>query len=178
MGGRPDRPHQYLHDDIVGAHWQDLEELLPIYRAITHCQVLDGRSTSFWHDRWLTAGRVRELFPLLYSHTISEEISVAQVLCDGLDRHLVPRLTRAAASELDNHLQLQLLWTVSLRDGADRRHCSLAYKPNNLHSCAAYKQLMGIVGSPPCDFATFVWKNRAPPRIQFFAWLLVRERIQ
>jgi hypothetical protein len=120
---------------------------------------------------------VRELFPLLYSHTISEEISVAQVLCDGLDRHLVPRLTRAAASELDNHLQLQLLWTVSLRDGADRRHCSLAYKPNNLHSCAAYKQLMGIVGSPPCDFATFVRKNWAPPRIQFFAWLLAQERI-
>jgi len=26
--------------------------------------------------------------------------------------------------------------------------------------------------------AAFVWRNRAPPRVQFFAWLLVRERIQ
>jgi len=26
--------------------------------------------------------------------------------------------------------------------------------------------------------AAFVWRNRAPPRVQFFAWLLVRDRIQ
>lgn len=32
--------------------------------------------------------------------------------------------------------------------------------------------------TPPSDFATFVWKNRAPPWIQFFTWLLVQEPIQ
>ena len=32
--------------------------------------------------------------------------------------------------------------------------------------------------TPSCEFASFVWKNRAPPRVQFFVWLLMQRRIQ
>ncbi|CAN6272320.1 unnamed protein product [Urochloa humidicola] len=37
---------------------------------------------------------------------------------------------------------------------------------------------MAATGSPESPFASFVWKNRAPPREKFFAWLLVQERVQ
>ncbi|CAO1940520.1 unnamed protein product [Urochloa humidicola] len=37
---------------------------------------------------------------------------------------------------------------------------------------------MTATGEPPCAFTKFVWRNKAPPRVQFFAWLLVQERIQ
>jgi hypothetical protein len=29
-----------------------------------------------------------------------------------------------------------------------------------------------------CTFYKFVWQNRAPPRVRFFAWLLVQGKIQ
>jgi hypothetical protein len=33
-------------------HWSALQELLPVYRAITTVQLGDGRIKSFWFDVW------------------------------------------------------------------------------------------------------------------------------
>lgn len=79
-----------LHGDIVGMHGKELEGLLPLYHAITICEVFDGVSTSFWLDRWLFAGRLCELFPLLHMHATRGDVLVAQVIEEGLNRHLVP----------------------------------------------------------------------------------------
>jgi hypothetical protein len=39
--------------------------------------------------------------------------------------------------------------------------------------------MLAVAATPgECPFARFVWSNRAPPRVQFFAWLLVQDRIQ
>jgi hypothetical protein len=38
--------------------------------------------------------------------------------------------------------------------------------------------VMTTLGAPTSPFSTFVWENKTPPRVQFFTWLLVQERIQ
>jgi hypothetical protein len=40
-----------------------------------------------------------------------------------------------------------------------------------------YKTLKTAAASPD-PWAKFVWNNRAPPRVKFFAWLLLQGRIQ
>jgi hypothetical protein len=40
-----------MDGEVVGAHWRDLASLLPMYRAVTTCEVRDGLSTAFWEDR-------------------------------------------------------------------------------------------------------------------------------
>jgi len=40
-----------------------------------------------------------------------------------------------------------------------------------------YKALK-IANSSPDDWAKFIWQNKAPPHVKFFAWLLSQERIQ
>jgi hypothetical protein len=71
----------------------------------------------------------------------------------------------------------ELLRRVSLRDGPDHRHCPVADKDNVLRSRMSYPTLVATTGPPICTFHGFVWDNRAPSRVQFFAWLLVQERI-
>jgi hypothetical protein len=39
-----------LTSDLPGPQWASLRSLLPIYRAISTCEVYDGKSTSFWYD--------------------------------------------------------------------------------------------------------------------------------
>ncbi|CAN6233698.1 unnamed protein product [Urochloa humidicola] len=165
-----------FHGEVVGAHWQDLTTLLPLYRAVTVCEVHNGEATSFWQDRWLSAGRLQDAFPLLYTHALHTEISVADVVRDGLPRHLVPRLSRAAQGELQK--LDELLTQINLREGEDCRSSALADKDGVLRAGPVYKLLMKTSGPEPRDFSDFVWKNKAPPRVQFFAWLLVQERIQ
>nr|CAB3445429.1 unnamed protein product [Digitaria exilis] len=67
---------------------------------------------------------------------------------------------------------------ITLRAGSDQRHCPLEAEGRNIRSGAVYKHLMAVTGAPQCSFSKFVWGNRAPPRVQFFAWLLVQDRIQ
>ncbi|KAF8677170.1 hypothetical protein HU200_046643 [Digitaria exilis] len=63
------------------------------------------KATSFWLDRWCTAGRFADLFPLLFTHVVDEEASVAAVVQNGLANQLVPRLTRAAREEVQDRIQ-------------------------------------------------------------------------
>jgi len=48
---------------------------------------------------------------------------------------------------------------------------------NGLRAGPVYWLTMQATGADQCDYATFVWRNRAPPRVQFFAWLLTRQRL-
>jgi len=95
--------------EVAGPHWRDLAELMPLYRAVTTCAVGDGASTCFWEDRWLNCGRLKEVFPLLHSHAVSTEVSVARVLRDGVREHLMLRLTAGAREELSLLLEDVLL---------------------------------------------------------------------
>jgi len=45
-----------------------------------------------------------------------------------------------------------------------------------LDTSSLYKALMAA-HTPHSACSDFVWKNRAPPRVQFFVWLLVQRRV-
>ena len=87
-----------LAGDCVSVHWKSLQDLLPIYRAITTTIIGDGRSTSFWLDHWLPTGQLAETFPALYTHAKEPEASVAKV-CSQLRAHFAYRLSHIAAAE-------------------------------------------------------------------------------
>jgi hypothetical protein len=162
--------------DVAGAHWQDFGGLLPLYRAVTVSEVRNECSTNFWKDRWLSAGRLSDLFPLLFSHTTCLEASVARAMERGVRRILLPRLSHAASEEL---LKMDdLLAVVSLTADDDHRSSRLSLHGEALGAALFYKALLAATRNAPCTYADFVWKNRAPPRVQFFAWLLVQGRVQ
>ena len=60
----------------------------------------------------------------------------------------------------------------------DCRKCPLAEKDGTLRAGPIYRARMSLQENTPCPFYKFVWSNCAPPRVRFFAWLLVQEKIQ
>jgi len=165
-----------LAGNIEGAHWDSLKELLPTYRAITTTQVGNGISTSFWFDNWLQAGQLAQTFPALHSHATCAIASVADVLAQPIRAHFVTRLSRAAAAELA--ALEELLDDVHLSADPDNRLCPLAAKDNILRAGPVYATAMHARADADCPFYKFVWINHAPPRVRFFAWLLVQGKIQ
>jgi hypothetical protein len=69
---------------LGGSHWDTLASILPAYRCITTVTVRDDNSTSFWEDRWLTDLPLRAKFPLLYSHSSNNSVTVCAVIQQGL----------------------------------------------------------------------------------------------
>lgn len=61
---------------LHGSHWDTLRSLLPLYRAITTVNLMDGTTTSFWHDVWNGHDSLAERFPELLSHCRNQEITV------------------------------------------------------------------------------------------------------
>lgn len=160
---------------LGGAHWNALLWLLPLYRALSCVAVGDGSRTAFWHDKWLPAGPLALAMPELFSHCTLQCATVRQVMIGGLDALLVPRLSVTAARQKAE--LASLLSGVSLSDAADARTLPLCSKAGGkLKTAALYK--LCTFGGEVSRHADFVWRNSAPSRVKFFAWLLVQQRIQ
>lgn len=84
------RDLELTHDSYLG---KLIHGELQRYRSLTTVQVGDGAQTSFWHNRWLLNDPLRETFPALFSHSISQSISVREALATDLRHHMRPQLT-------------------------------------------------------------------------------------
>jgi hypothetical protein len=80
---------------ILSQHEHDCEEyvgdsyIAGLVREETHrnrslrltvSKIGNGGTTSFWHDHWLLSSTLAEIFPVLYSHSVRQSISVSDHL--------------------------------------------------------------------------------------------------
>lgn len=164
-----------MEGDITGPHWEALRDLLPLYQAITTVQLGDGAATSFWYDVWLGDDCFADRFRALLSHCTRQNQSVRTIAMQGIVSTLQPRLTPQAQTELAT--VQDLLSSLQLTATPDRRHSHLMDGEGKLQTSALY----ALLQSPPnsqTEGHQLAWKNHAPPRVKFFAWLLTRKKIQ
>ena len=162
-----------LHGDVEGAHWDALRSLLPAYRQLTFVSVRDGATTAFWEDTWTGGQPLCTSFPALYSHVARHGASVQETASLGLTHFLVPRLTREAAEELAIVRDIVSSWIP--QQGGDERECYLQAENKSLITRKIYR--LAVSTGSPCAYFSFVWKNHAPAKVKFFAWL-IQNRIQ
>jgi hypothetical protein len=113
--------------------------------------------------------------PELLSHCSSPGATVHQVLDAGLDTLLVARPSTTAAAQLAS--LLPLLASAALSDHPDKRSLPLCSRPGGGLRTASLYKLCTDDGERDAQFS-FVWRNFGPSRVRFFAWLLVKSRIQ
>jgi hypothetical protein len=99
----------------------------------------------------------------------------AKVVQLGLKSSLVPRISLVATEQLTEITQI--LSEIQMSGEQDRRKCTLIKPDGEPDTSAVYKALK-LADTAPNGWTKFVWKNKAPPRVEFFAWLLSQSRIQ
>ena len=82
--------------------WKGFKCFIPMVLYASRGSLGNGCHLSFWHDKWLDAGRLFQVLPTLYTFAKDSHYSVAsQLSVDGVwDIQLHPNLTRSAAQEL------------------------------------------------------------------------------
>lgn len=152
--------------------WNIIKDELSTYRPLTYVEVKDGSSTSFWHDHWLLSGPIASTHPALFSHTLRPNIYVQQVISHDFEMHLRPRLTRAAAAELES--LMIVLQDTQLQEGQDIRRMTATRNRS--------KPGMLTLHWPPLPACkTFMGDGfggtKVPNKVKVFAWLFFKDRL-
>lgn len=109
------------------------------------------------------------------SHHTKKDMSVRDVVTNGIATGLQRRLSNQAALELE--LVQGILGSLQLQAVPDQRETPFSKRNSSLDSSAIYT-LLKARGQPGDERASFIWHSVAPPRVQMFMWLLMKEKIQ
>jgi hypothetical protein len=97
-----------MHGDSLGHHWELLESLLPLYRALTTVELGDGRSTLFWTDVWTGDEALEDRFPRLFFPLHQQDMHCTQAITSNHQGCFVNRMSSQAQVELQQlHVILQ-----------------------------------------------------------------------
>jgi hypothetical protein len=159
---------------VSGRHVDRLMDMMPLYCGLSRCTVQDGKHTAFWLDTWVGGAPLAVQFASLFSHALDKTTSVHAVLSRGVRASLVPRLNATGGGQLPS--LLALVGGVALTTEDDGRTLTRCAKPTGALDAAALYKLCAF-GGVDVPYHDFFWGDFAPPRVQFFAWLLSRSMI-
>ncbi|KAK2400342.1 hypothetical protein QL285_050052 [Trifolium repens] len=145
----------------------------------------NGLSTRFWRDIWVGNRPLKDVFPRLFSVSVSKELSVAEawVRVEGLWCWVVDWRRALFDWELDlYHNLLQVIGDVVLSEEEDRWIWAEEGEGNfSVKSCY---NLLARLGTPvllPSGVETsvfnFVWNSSAPSKVCAFTWQAFLDRI-
>lgn len=151
--------------------WKDVLRLNILFREIARCELGDGSTVCFWDDFWID-GILANKYPRLASFARTDGISVLEVMqAEGLDTLFMLPLSEQAMDELET-LQEQLQGQPYDQNAIDR------WVPiwGNLYTSRCYySHVFKDMEAHP--IFKIVWKSRCTPRIKFFAWLILVDRL-
>ena len=150
--------------------WKSVMKLSPIYRGVATCSIGNGTTTLFWKDDWNSI-ILQDRFPCLYSFVLEEDISVADFISseDSLQSFYLP-LSNQAYQEWQ---ELQgIIATVQPSNEKD----SWVYKWGHKYSAKKFYNFCFQDINPPAPLL-WIWKSKLWPKLKFFLWLLMVDRL-
>jgi hypothetical protein len=143
---------------------------MPIFRGIASSSIIDGTSTLFWKDAWLDQVNA-EAFPRAFSFVKDEDISVHQFLsasrlADSFHLPISPEAMEEVRSiqRKSSHIQLS------------DDHDIWSYPWGKQYAPSQYYKFCFREISPHESFL-WLWKTKCTPRIKFFCWLVLSDRL-
>lgn len=152
--------------------WKDILRLNTLFRGIAKCNIGNGKSVCFWEDLWMQNDVLAHRFPRLESFTKADDISVFEAAhAEDLDSlFMLPFSPEAHQEFQDLQHCLELIeydensidtWTPIWRSSySSKKFYSYAFKGIEAHHM--FKE---------------IWKSRCIPRIKFFIWLILVDRL-
>jgi hypothetical protein len=153
--------------------WKDILRLHTQYRGVAICTPNKGDTVSLWDDLILDVIHSQK-FPNLFEFAKDPAISLWQIgTVDSLISCFRIPMTRQAYNEL-LELQEELLCMQPIM--SDAKDCwSFIWGHQNYSSSKYYHyQFASIV---PPRAVIWIWKARCVPKIKFFAWLMLNDRL-
>ena len=154
--------------------WRSMLPLISLVQQTTRCRLGNGRSTAFWHDLWLEAGRLQLIYPILYSFASNQSCTVASQRANGSwNLKLIEPLSFTAEIQLNNLMAHLTQMTQPVDNEEDARQLITT---SRTPSTSAFYNLISDRGER-WNQAKWVWLQPVPKRHKVFLWLAYRGRL-
>jgi hypothetical protein len=151
--------------------WKDILRLFVLLRSVARCEIGDGATVTFWEDPW-DMSTLSQDYPRLASFALSTNVSVKVIMnAQNLDDIFLLPLSQQAYEEFQ-HLQTRLQNLPY--DDSTMDHWTPVWG-SRYTSRRFYRYIFNEVDAHP--IFKIVWKSSCTPRIKFFAWLVLVDRL-
>lgn len=149
---------------------------MDLFYAATTILVGNGEKTPFWDAPWLHGDKPKDVAPLIFSISTRKRWNVKNALQDNA---WIAKIDMEATFSIAHVRQYLSLWSrlsaFVLNPGVMDEISWNLTENGTYSSKSAYKaQFYGSIAAP---IGSSVWKIWAPPKIKFFSWLFVQDRI-
>ena len=152
------------------------KEDLNFFYASTTISVGNGAKTPFWDSPWLLGRKPKDIAPLIHEASMRKNWKVREALKHNAWILKINPSTSISAEHVTQFFTLWMLLHEVHLDELSEDDILWKHSVSGHYSAAsAYKaQFLGLVLSP---MDKMVWKVWAPPKVKFFAWLALQDRI-
>jgi hypothetical protein len=152
--------------------WKDILRLSNLFRGIARCAIGDGSTVLSWDDPW-TDHLLSEQYPRLLSFSKDTRLSVKDMLnTEELEDLFHLPLSQAANQDFE---QLQELLSGLPMPESKTDNWYYIWGNNSYTSQRLYK--LAFANSDAHPAFKWIWKAKCTPRIKFFAWLVLVDRL-
>jgi hypothetical protein len=152
--------------------WKDVQRLSTIFRNIARCSLDNGTTVTFWDDLW-TDDVLAHCFPGIFSYARNPNISVNEVMsAEDLDTLFALPISQEAFEELQ---MLSVFLQSQAFDEDSKDIWTYQWGSATYSSSKFYKVAFQSLSAHPVF--TWLWKSKCTPRVTFFAWLILVDRL-
>jgi len=133
----------------------------------------NGRKVRFWEDNWLGSSSLAIQFWKLYT-LVNEKGCVVADVWNGSD--LICTFNRIVDEQIYN-MWLEVVNLASTIEYSDEEDTPIwMFNSDGLYSSQSLYKIINFRGVIPVHVSA-VWSIKAPPRIHFFLWLLMHNKV-
>ena len=149
---------------------------MDLFYALTTITIGNGERMPFWDAPWLSGKKPIDVAPLIYKISKRKSWKVSRALHDDAWIKAIDMHCELTWNHVTQFIELwSLLSHINISQDV---HDTIIWKlsPNGEYSAkSAYKaQFMGAILTP---MNKVIWKVWAPPKVKFFAWLAIQNRV-
>ena len=152
------------------------EKDIALFSAATKVTIGNGRRAPFWTSCWIRGRSPASLFPSLYTHVKRKKRTVREAVFDG---KLIQDIAHNLNAEiLRDFVELwKLIHTLHLDQSCEQEDTIVWTLESSGEYSAKSAYEIQFCGQTFSNFPKLIWKAWATPRIKFFLWLLLQDRV-
>ena len=159
---------EYILSEVGSFWWKNVLRLNVLYRGIAKCSLGNGSTVLFWEDLWCPVV-LNQRFPNLFQHASNSSTSVKEIM-QAPDLASIFNLPLSQQT-FDELAEMQELISAIPYDPATHD----LWGNDRYSSQKLYKLAFSTLDAPRSF--SLLWKCQCTPRIKFFAWLVLVDRL-